>query len=372
MGKAMHVKVPFNDLSRTSQRDRDLAIKAFDQVLKLGSFVHGPQHGAFENELADFVGTKFALGCASGTDALQIALRALGVVPGDVIVTAANSGGYATCAASLIGARVVYADVDLRTHMLTIHTLETLLESMSETPKVIVVTHLYGAAANVREILTWAHSRGIYLLEDCSQALGAFDGNSRVGSIGDVSTTSFYPTKNLGALGDGGAIFTDNSELAKSVKALRQYGWSSKYISDVPGGTNSRLDELQAAFLRLKLGLLDNVNERRRSIYAQYLGSRAKSVRFVHEPNSGYVAHLAVIETPEREDVVAQLLSSGISTAIHYPVPDHLQKSIGVFTNPVALPNTELLASRVLSLPLFPEMTQVEIEAVQSAISRLG
>jgi dTDP-4-amino-4,6-dideoxygalactose transaminase len=346
--------------------------ETFSRVLKSGWYVLGPEHDNFESELSIFVEAKFALGCANGTDALQIALRALGVSPADTVVTAANAGGYTTTAVALIGANVVYADIDLNTHLLTVTTLKALIDALPIQPKVIVVTHLYGAAAPVTEIVEWAHELGIAVVEDCAQALGAFDGQSRVGSVADVATTSFYPTKNLGALGDGGAIFTNNPEIAERVVALRQYGWTSKYHATIPMGTNSRLDELQAAFLRLKLRSLDENNDRRRFIHSKYSNAAGKSVRFVNQSGPGYVGHLAVIEAQDRDSAIRHFESRGVSTAIHYPVPDHLQLSLGSFTNPVVLPNTELLAKRVLSLPLFPELTDREIEITANAISEMG
>jgi dTDP-4-amino-4,6-dideoxygalactose transaminase len=346
--------------------------ETFSRVLKSGWYVLGPEHDNLESELASFVEARFALGCANGTDALQIALRALGVSPADTVVTAANAGGYTTTAARLIGASVAYADIDSETHLLTVKTLKALIDALPIQPKVIVVTHLYGAAAPVTEIVEWAHGLGIAVVEDCAQALGAFDGQFRVGSVGDVATTSFYPTKNLGALGDGGAIFTNNPEIAEKVVALRQYGWTSKYHATIPMGTNSRLDELQAAFLRIKLGSLDEHNDRRRLIHSKYSNAAGKSVRFVNQSGPGYVGHLAVIEVQDRDLAIRHFESRGVSTAIHYPVPDHLQLSLGSFRNPVTLPNTELLAQRILSLPLFPELTDREIEVTENAISELG
>lgn len=366
------ITVPFNDLGRLKPGLAQAIDETFSRVLRDGWYVLGPEHDSFQNELSNFLAVRFALGCANGTDAIQIALRALGVTLGDTVVTAANAGGYTTTAARLIGANVVYADVDLETHLLTVEKLKELVEILSSPPKVIVVTHLYGAAAPVSEIVEWAHKLGMAVIEDCAQALGAFDGPSRVGSIGDVATTSFYPTKNLGAFGDGGAIFTNNSEIAEKVVALRQYGWTSKYHSTVPMGTNSRLDELQAAFLRLKLSSLDQQNDRRRSIHSNYSRAGGRSVSFVNHSGPGFVGHLAVIEVGDRESAVAHFLSRGVLTAVHYPIPDHLQKSLGSFCNPIPLPNTELLARRVLSLPIFPELTEQELETVANAISELG
>jgi aminotransferase EvaB len=364
--------VPFNDLGRIDSVKKTSLKEAFNRVLESGLYVLGPEHDAFELELARYVGVRYALGCANGTDAIQIALRAMGVVAGDTVVTAANAGGYTTTAASLIGAKVAFADVDIKSHLLTVETLKELVSALPVLPRVIVVTHLYGAAAPVREIVKWSNSLGILVLEDCAQALGAFDGSLKVGSIGHASTTSFYPTKNLGALGDAGAVMTNNADVAEKVLALRQYGWASKYNSTVPLGTNSRLDEVQAGFLRIGLGALDANNERRREIHTRYFLSGSSALRFVNQANPGFVAHLAVVEALDRKNVVEHFKSLGVSTAIHYPVPDHLQISLGIFSNPVPLSNTELLAERVLSLPLFPELTEHEIDIVCRAIVDLG
>jgi dTDP-4-amino-4,6-dideoxygalactose transaminase len=231
------------------------------------------------------------------------------------------------------------------------------------------VTHLYGAAANILEITSWAHGLGILVLEDCAQALGAWDGEHRVGSVGNIATTSFYPTKNLGALGDGGALMTNDETLATRVRRLRQYGWSSKYETDTPGGTNSRLDELQAAILRRRLLNLDATNQRRQEIHSRYQKAAADSVRFVNSSSAGFVGHLAVIEVDSRDKVRAHFDSLGISTAVHYPMPDHRQ-AIALSTAAVwSLPNTEAIANRVLSLPLFAELTEEEICRVEAALA---
>jgi dTDP-4-amino-4,6-dideoxygalactose transaminase len=299
-------------------------------------------------------------------------MRALGVSIGDTVVCAANAGGYATTAALLVGAEVLYADIDLETHMLTVESLSKLIDEMNRLPRAIVVTHLYGAAAPVLEIVAWAKPMGIAVIEDCAQALGAFDGDQRVGSIGDIATTSFYPTKNLGALGDGGAIFTQEAGLAAKVVSLRQYGWKSKYNSTLPMGTNSRLDELQAAVLLNELVNLDKNNEKRRAIHSKYEESSKGAVRFVNKASPRFVGHLAVIEVENREAAVQHFASRGIDTAIHYPIPDHQQLSREGFRNPVSLSNTEYLVDKILTLPLFPELSETEVNHVRLAISELG
>ena len=364
--------VPFNDLGRIDLTRLEVFSEAAARVLASGSYVLGPEHDAFELEIAQFVGVRFAMGCANGTDALQLALRALGVSSGDTVVTVANAGGYTSAAARLIGANLAYADVDLESHLVSLDSLKELVVALSVLPRVIVITHLYGAAAPVSQITEWAHSLGIPVVEDCAQALGAFDEGGRVGSIGDMATTSFYPTKNLGGFGDGGAIFTNRAELANRVVALRQYGWTSKYNSTVPMGTNSRLDELQAAFLRIGLATLDSRNDRRRLIHSRYGEAAGNSIKLVNKSGSGFVGHLAVLLTENRDLAIEYLSSQGISTAIHYPIPDHLQKSMEGFSNPVSLKNTEILAGKILSLPLFPELTEDEVVKVTGAVADLG
>jgi len=361
--------VPFNALGRGVAAMRDELLETVSGVFDSGWFVMGPNHNAFETELAHFLGAGHAIGCANGTDALQLALRALGVASGDSVMTAANAGGYTTTAVNLIGATPVYADVDALSHLLTIETLAAALGRLPAKPKVIVVTHLYGAAADILEITSWAHGLGILVLEDCAQALGAWDGNHRVGSVGDIATTSFYPTKNLGALGDGGAVMTNDEMLAKKVKSLRQYGWTAKYEADTPGGTNSRLDELQAAILRRRLLTLDATNQRRQQIHSRYEKAAADSVQFVNSSSAGFVGHLAVIEVDSRDKVAAHFDSLGISTAIHYPIPDHRQQIARSSAAVWGLPNTEKLAGLVLSLPLFAELTEEEICRVEEALA---
>lgn len=363
--------IPFNDLSRIDSSRLENYHETVARVIASGIFTMGPEHDAFEHEIADFIGVRFALGCANGTDALQIALRAVGVATGDTVVTVANAGGYTTTAARLIGANVVYVDVDIKTHLVNVASLQELIGALPIQPKAIVVTHLYGAAAPIKKITEWGRGLGIPIIEDCAQALGAFDEGTRLGSIGDIATTSFYPTKNLGAFGDGGAIFTNNAELAEKVVQLRQYGWASKYNSTVPMGTNSRLDELQAAFLRISLRSLDIWNERRRLIHSSFSKATGDSLSFVNASGPGFVGHLAVVETDDRDFAIEHFFSRGVSTAIHYPIPDHLQKSCGSFSNPVALTNTERLAGRVISLPLFPELREDEVLTVVRAISEL-
>lgn len=360
--------VPLNDLARGTAALREELDVAIGRVVSSGWYVLGPEHDAFEKEIAMYLGVKHAIGVGNGTDALQLALIALGVLPGDAVLTAANAGGYTSAAARTLGAVPIYADVDPHSLLLTVDTVQLAVESSGIQPRVIVVTHLFGAAADIHEIVHWAHSKNIAVIEDCAQSLGAMVGVARAGSVGDISTTSFYPTKNLGALGDGGAVFTSDDRLASVLRQLRQYGWESKYRTTLPGGRNSRLDELQAAVLRTKLPYLDSWNDRRREIHAVYEGSIGSGARLVNHANPAFVGHLAVVETDDRDRAKAILAEYGVRTDVHYPIADHHQP-IAVESATAPLPVTEAAVHRILSVPLFPELTDEEVARVASALA---
>lgn len=364
--------MPFNALGRFSEAEKKALTTAISQVINSGSFVLGEQNSLFESELSEYLDVSHAVGCGNGTDALVLALRALGVTNSDSVLTAANAGGYSTTAINLIGAVPVYADVDANTHLVSSESLETAYSEFSgQKPKAVVVTHLYGASANMDEICAWAKKRHVWVVEDCAQALGAFWGASRVGAFGDVATTSFYPTKNLGALGDGGAVLTNSSSVNEEVRSLRQYGWKSKYETTRLHGTNSRLDEIQAAILRIRLRTLDEKNARRREIHKHYESAALGNLRFVNTAGPQFTAHLAVAEVNDRSGAIKHFGDLGIDTSIHYPIPDHKQVIEG---RPIAwrLPATEELTENILSLPLFPELTDTEISRVEDAISALS
>jgi aminotransferase EvaB len=363
--------VPFNDLGRGTTLIRESIDEAISRVVSSGWYVLGPEHDAFEKELAAYVGVAHAIGVGNGTDALQLALTGLGVGPGDAVLTAANAGGYTSTAARSIGAVPVFADVDAASMLLTVETIAEAVAALDTPPKVIVVTHLFGTAADIASIVEWSHSRGIAVLEDCAQSLGAMAGDVRAGSVADVSTTSFYPTKNLGALGDGGAILTSDDDLARTLRQLRQYGWSSKYQTTVQGGRNSRLDELQAAVLRAKLTMLDGWNTRRREIHSRYEAAVSDGARMVNTSTPAYVGHLAVVEVADRDLAKRVFEEHGIRTDVHYPIPDHLQPIAAGAALASALTVTERAAQHIISVPLFPELTDDEIERTCVALSEL-
>lgn len=363
-------RVAFNDLARATSAERREIEAALGRVLDRGWYALGPENAALEEELAAEVGTTDAVLVASGTDALQLAMQALGAAQGSRVLTAANAGGYATVAARQLGAEPVYADVDPVTLLLTPETLASACARMDVVPEIAVITHLYGAAADMTGIMHWAEHAGVRIIEDCAQALGAWHADARVGSFGHAAALSFYPTKNLGALGDGGAVLSSDSGVAQTVRSLRQYGWSPKYRMVVDGGRNSRMDEMQAAIVRMRLLRLDSTNERRQAIHRRYeaalLGHRT---RLVNAAGPGFTAHLAVLETDDRDEAIAHLSAAGIATDIHYPVPDHRQPVARTENSP--LPVTEHACERILSVPLFPELTDAEIEFVTDRIGEL-
>lgn len=361
--------IPFNDLSRSSSETAAAVEAAIARVVASGWYVMGPEHNAFEAELASYLGVRESVLVGNGTDALELALAAVGVGEGDLVLGVANAGAYATIAARLLGATMVYADVSPETLLMTPATLREALDRSPERPAAIVVTHLYGLMADMLGILAIAEAEGIVVVEDCAQSIGASLDGRKAGAFGRIATTSFYPTKNLGALGDGGAVYTDDPELAASVRRMRQYGWASKYHIGYDHGRNSRLDELQAAILRAKLPLLDGWNERRRSIHSRYVEA---SSRMVGRAADSFIAHLAVLTVDDRDAARESFAAAGVSTDVHYPVPDHRQAFPSKKPSPVSLPVTERVADQILSVPMFPELTDNEVDRVAAAIASLG
>lgn len=355
----MHV--PLNDLKRAAALEREALREALSRVADSGWYVLGDEGRRFEEAFARHVGVAHALGVANGTDALELALRALGIGPGHHVVTAANAGMYATTALRRIGAVPQYADVDEAS--MNVDAAGVAAAATADT-KAVIVTHLYGRLADVERLAVWCAAHGLPMVEDCAQAHGAMRSGLRAGAFGTLGCFSFYPTKNLGALGDGGAVVTDDAALAAKLRALRQYGWGAKYDVREPGGVNSRLDEVQAAVLALRLATLDARNERRRAIVRRYArGIAHPAIRVPAPPGDDDVAHLCVVRAPARDALRRHLAERGIATDVHYPVPDHLQAAYPL-SPPPSLPVTERLAGEVLTLPCFPEMTDAEADAV--------
>jgi len=362
--------MPFNDLNRTPPALRAELAASVQRVLDRGWYILGPEVAAFESEFASYCGVAHCLSVANGTDALEIALRALGIGPGDGVATVANAGGYSTTAIRAAGAEPHFVDIDPGTMTMSAANLAAAL-----TPRVraVVATHLYGRMADLPALLEVAGRAGVPLIEDCAQSHGASIQGRKSGAWGALACFSFYPTKNLGACGDGGAITTGDSALADRVKRLRQYGWSSKYHS-VEYGRNSRLDDMQAAILRTKLPLLDGWNQRRREIAARFSKSLTGSeIACPRDFGEEYVAHLYVIRAPNRDALRADLAARGVATEIHYPVPDHQQGSERRAGGAaVSLPETERAAAEILTLPCYPEVRQDEIDRIAAALGELA
>ena len=366
----MTVNVPVNALDRhIAPIARQLEQTASD-VIASGHYVLGPNVKAFEKEFADWCGVDECVSVANGTDALELGLRGLGVAPGQRVAVVSNAAMYGTTAVMACGAEPVFVDVDPETSNMDPAALERVVKK--QRIDVVIVTHLYGRLADMAAFTALAEKYGFIIFEDCAQAHGACDPSGRkAGSFGSAASFSFYPTKNLGALGDGGAITTSDAATADAVRKLRQYGWSSKYNNEVSGGRNSRLDELQAAFLRLMLPMLDGWNARRREIANRYSsGIRNPRVTVPAVEGDRYVAHLYVVRSGERDALQSHLTRAGIGSDIHYPVMDHLQPCHDGAYEDVRLPVTETLSRMVLTLPCFPELTDHEVEQVIEACNR--
>jgi dTDP-4-amino-4,6-dideoxygalactose transaminase len=362
------VQVPFNQTAREYRALQPELESAVLGVLRGGQYVHGGEHAAFERELADYLGSGSVVGVGNGTDALEIALRAVGTTARSEVVTAGNAGGYAAAAARAIGAQVAVADIDPLTLLLD---PASAAAACTDRTSAVVVTHLYGRAADVSALRALLPA-GVAIVEDCAQAIGAHTAGGRCGTLGDVGTFSFYPTKNLGALGDGGAVSCRSPELADTVRSLRQYGWSERYVVGRGGGRNSRLDELQAAALRVKLPHVDGWNSRRREIVSAYADAAAGTSLTLPMPAAGDVGHLAVGRHPRRDEFARQLGERGVATAVHYPVADHLQPALGARPGPTGATEAERSCAEVISLPCFAYLTDAEVEHVCAAIRRVA
>lgn len=364
------MSISFVDLKSQYNSIRDEIAVAVQDVLDSCSFIGGEPLAVFEQEFADYCNTKYAVGVANGTDALHLALRALGVGEGDEVITAANTFIATAAAIHTAGARPVFVDMDPVTY-----TLDPALVEAAITPRTraIIPVHLYGQPANMQPVTEIAERHNLYVIEDAAQAHGAEYEGQRVGSIGDVGCFSFYPGKNLGAYGDGGAITTNNPVLVQRLLQLRDHGRVAKYEHAIVG-YNSRLDSLQAAILRVKLRHLDTWNQHRQQIAAWYDEELRDSgvVTPAVRTSSTHVYHLYVIATPERDELEARLKAAGIATGIHYPLPLHLQPAFHYLGYKRGdMPQAEQAAGQILSLPMFPELTHDQVRHVCEVIRQL-
>jgi dTDP-4-amino-4,6-dideoxygalactose transaminase len=361
------MQVPFLDLSRQDIELDDELAEAFSLFLRRGHFILGPEVSSLEGEFAFFCGAGSGVGVASGTDAITLALKASGAREGDEVITTALSAPPTAVAVSLAGARPVFADIDPVTFNLDPRAIGGLVTART---RFLLVVHLYGRMADMPELSRIAENHGLVLLEDCAQAHGASLQGVKAGAWGKAGCYSFYPTKNLGAYGDGGMVVTADIALAERVRGLRDYGKVDRdHLGEI--GLNSRLDELQAAFLRIKLRRLEGWNLRRRELARRYLEGLDGLPLILPswDEEESHCFHLFVVSCDERDALRAHLRSEGIETAVHYPVPLHLQKpyrETGAHAAPC--PAAESAVRRVLSLPLYPHLTDSEQDKVIEAV----
>ena len=366
--------IKFLDLKAINERFRAEMDAAAKRVLDSGWYLLGKECEAFESEFAAYCGVKHAIGCANGLDALKLVIQAMGIGPGDEVIAPANTYIASLIAISVNGATPVLVEPDINTCLIDPAKIE---EKVTPRTKAIMVVHLYGRTCDMGAINEIAKRHGLKVIEDCAQAHGAFYGDRRVGGLGDAAGFSFYPGKNLGCLGDGGAVTTNDDELAKKVRALRNYGSDVKYHFPYRG-MNSRLDEIQAAWLRVKLPHLDDDNARRVEIAARYCREITNERvtlpvedgrRETGDGKPWNVWHVFPVRVERRDAFQAYLTGKGVQTAIHYPIPPHRQPAYSEWHG-LKLPITEKIHDTIVSLPISPVMTEGEVGEVIAAVNR--
>lgn len=359
--------VPMFDLKRKLERF-DIEIKnSFNELIQNGNVILGNQVSEFEKEFAEFVGSSFCVGVGNGTDAIEIALKALNLPPNSFVLTVANAGGYATTSILNSGLNPRYIDIDFYTGNAG---FEQFLKADLSNVSAVIFTHLYGnPIEHIDELVNYFIGKGIRTLEDCAQAHGAKYLGRNVGTFAEISAFSFYPTKNLGCLGDGGAILSCESEIADRVRKLRTYGWANKYEIQLMQGRNSRLDEIQAAFLRKFLPLLQEDNQSREKIAGRYRSEiKTGAIHFLKLGRDCLSAnHLFPVIAENRNSLKDYLGKQGISSAIHYPILDTEQEAFKSLKT--TLDQSRLFAKKILSIPIFPEMSESEISLVINSVN---
>jgi dTDP-4-amino-4,6-dideoxygalactose transaminase len=356
------------------EEHREEVIAAMSRVLESGWYILGAEVDAFEQEFAKQFNFAGAVGVGNGTDALALALRSVGVGPGDRVATVSHTAVATVAAIEMIGASPVFVDITSDTYTMDPASLARTLDARRSI-KALIVVHLYGHPGDIPAILEIANRFDVRVVEDCAQCHGARLNGQFAGAMGDVATFSFYPTKNLGALGDGGMVVSRDPEPVRRVRSLREYGWERRYISEI-AGINSRLDELQAAILRVRLPYLAAANQRREAIATAYNASLADIglVLPTTRPGATHVYHQYVVRHPDRDRFKARLKENGIGTNIHYPVPVHRQPAYaGRFdTDPNGLGATDAIAAEILSLPMYPELSDATIRMIADAVRRVA
>jgi dTDP-4-amino-4,6-dideoxygalactose transaminase len=357
--------IPMLDLKAEYALFRDELLQRLSDTLDSTQFILGPNVQALERELAALVGTEHAVGCASGTDALHLALRACGIGPGDEVITSPFTFIGTSEAISYTGATPVFVDIRSDTFNVDPAQIE---RAITPRTKAVIPVHLYGQAADLDAIVALCRSHGLRLVEDCAKSCGASYGGRMTGAFGDFGCFSFYPSKNLGAFGDGGMVTTHDGSLAAEVRVYRNHGSRERYHHHVIG-YNSRLDEVQAVILRVKLQYLEAFNARRRAIAHAYDERLAEVVITpVEGPNRVHVYHQYTIRSPRRDAIQKALGDAGIGSMIYYPVPLHRQEVYAELCRGVRLPVAEAVAQEVISLPIFPQMTLDQVERVCAVV----
>ena len=360
--------VPLADPKAENARLREALLTAVTGVLDGGSYILGAEVSAFESEMAATLGVAGTVGVASGTDALVLALLALNVGDGDEVILPSHTAGPTCAAVAMVGAVPVLVDVDPATSVVT---ADLVRAAITPRTKAVIAVHLYGYPADLKALHAVTKAAGIALIEDCAQSQGARIDGVPAGSVGELSCFSFYPTKNLGALGDGGAVAVRDQTLLARVKALRTYGWSKPQFAELARGRCSRLDEIQAAMLRIKLRILDETNARRRAVADRYRLRLAGLPLTLPPTRKGvdHAYHLFVVRTPRRAALADFLRARGIGTGLHYPYAVHQQPAFqAVAQVPFPLTETERLVPEILSLPLFPDMALEDADRVADAV----
>jgi dTDP-4-amino-4,6-dideoxygalactose transaminase len=355
------MKISFNKLNGSNARERNGISSAVKSVIDSGHYVLGPEVRAFEESFANYIGTKEAVGVANGLEALQISLLALGIGPGDEVITTPLSAVATALAIVAVGAKPVFVDIDDHNNI-DVRKIEA---RISPKTRAIIPVHLYGQSAEMDSLMKISKRHAIHIVEDCAQAHGAEFKGKKVGSFGSMGCFSFYPTKNLGGIGDGGLITTNDPILAEKCRSLRNYGQKNRYEHET-FGINSRLDELQAAILSQKLKSLEKNNIRRQKIARAYM-KRLGKIPSITLPkvnkNARHVFHLFVIETDDRDRLQAYLKDKGIDTLVHYPIPIHKQKCFASH-NKLELPVVENRVKKILSIPVHPYLRDDEVEYI--------
>ena len=343
---------------------------AIEGVLRGGRYLLGPETEAFEREWAGYVGSEYAVTLASGTEALHLALRGCGVRPGDEVITVSHTAVATVSAIELAGATPVLVDIDPATYNLDPARLDAALTAQT---RAVVLVHLYGRPGPVARVLAFCREHGLKFIEDCAQSHGALCRRRRVGSFGDAAAFSFYPTKNLGAVGDGGAAVTNDPQVAETMRSLRQYGWRKERYVSAEAGWNGRMDEIQAAILRVKLKTLDADNDRRRALAARYderlAGIRGLTLPLADGAERRSVYHQYVVRCAQRGALAEHLQAAGVGTLVHYPMPIHRQPAYaarGLARGPMGA--TEQAAREVLSLPMYPQLSPRDADRAAGAV----